>query len=621
MQTEVHVATTPTFNSLLARVKQTTLAAFAHQQLPFEKLVDYVRPERQLGRGPLFQVMFALQNSPLPHLEFSDLSGHPLHVSTGMSAFDLTLSLRETGESLDALWQYNSDLFDSETIARWAKHFQTLLASIVDRPEAPLDQLDLLTDDESKRIVDGCNDTVRPYPPSCVHDQFAEQAAPRPDAVALVFGDRSMTYGELDRRANQLAHYLRSRGVGPETRVGIAMERSFEMVVAVLGVLKAGGAYVPLDLNYPAERLRFILDDAEPALVLCKNPKSKIQNPKSSAVFIDLSEAASSITSHSKEAPPTLVAPHHLAYVIYTSGSTGTPKGVAVEHGGWANLAHAQRELFSPRAGDRVLQFASLSFDASVWEMSLALTSGAALVLAPPEALLPGEPLVQLLREQRVTIATLPPSTLEALPPVELPDLWLIVSAGEACRGELVRRWGQGRRFVNAYGPTETTVCATAADCLPGEPHPPIGRPLPNVRVYVLDRQGRPAPIGVPGEIYVGGAGAARGYLNQPELTAERFIDAAPAGRLSFRESTPVHGVRGELERLYRTGDLGRWRPDGQLEFLGRLDQQVKIRGFRIEPGEIEAVLHRHPRVREAAVVVREVQPGLPRLAAYVVPD
>ncbi|HEX5443890.1 MAG TPA: amino acid adenylation domain-containing protein, partial [Pirellulales bacterium] len=605
-----------TFQELLARVKQTTLAAFAHQQLPLEKLVDHLRPERQLDRSPLFQVMFALQNAPLPELTFPNLSVRPVPVSSGTALFDLTLSLTETGETLEARWQYNSDLFDRETIVRWANHYQTLLASIVDQPGAPLDQLELLTEDEARQITNGWNDTARSYPPLCIHEQFAEQAARTPDAVALLMGEQSMSYGALNRRANQLAHYLRTRGVGPELCVGIAMERSCEMVIAVLGVLKAGGAYLPLDLNYPAERLRFMLDDAKPALVLRQNRKSKIQNLKSPCPVIDFDSISAQLAEQSTENPLPGVDAHHLAYVIYTSGSTGMPKGVAVEHRGWANLANAERELFAPKADDRVLQFASLSFDASVWELSLALTSGAALVLAPAEALLPGEPLVQLLHDRRVTIATLPPSILAALPPADLPDLRLIVSAGEACRVELVRQWGRGRRFVNAYGPTETTVCATAADCLPGVPRPPIGRPLPNVRVYVLDRQGRPAPIGVPGELCVGGAGVARGYLNQPELTAERFSD----GRLFLRESTPFRGTTADRERLYRTGDLVRWLPDGQLEFLGRIDEQVKIRGFRIEPGEVEAVLRRHPGVREAAVVVREEQPAQPRLAAYVVP-
>ncbi|HEX7446278.1 MAG TPA: non-ribosomal peptide synthase/polyketide synthase [Pirellulales bacterium] len=624
---------TSTFETLLERVKQTTLAAFAHQQLPLEKLVDRLQPKRELDRGPLFQVMFALQNSPLPERTFAELSLRPVHVASGAAPFDLTLSLRETGESIEALWQYNSDLFDRETMVRWANHFQTLLTSIVNRPGAPIDEIELLSRDELRQIALAGNDTTRLYPADFVHGQFAEQAARRPDAAALVYGEQLLTYGELNRRANQLAHYLQSRGVGPETCVAIALERSMEMIVAVLGVLKAGGAYLPLDLNYPDERLRFMLDDARPAFVLCHNRKSEIQSLESARWLgqslgdapaematgacspIDFGSISAELAQQSTDNPALRAAEHHLAYVIYTSGSTGIPKGVAVEHGSWANLAHAQRDLFLQTTDDRVLQFAPLSFDASVWEISLALASGAALVLSSPEALLPGEPLVQLLRDRRVTIATLPPSILAALPPAELPDLRLIISAGEACRAELVRQWGQGRRFVNAYGPTETTVCATAADCPANEPRPPIGRPLPNVRVDVLDARGRPVPIGVPGELYVGGAGVARGYLNQPELTAERFIDH----RLSLRESTHLPGVGVGEARFYRTGDVVRWRPDGQLEFLGRADQQVKIRGFRIEPGEIEAVLRRHPAVREAAVVTREEQPGQPRLFAYVV--
>ncbi|HEY7770659.1 amino acid adenylation domain-containing protein, partial [Longimicrobium sp.] len=405
-------------------------------------------------------------------------------------------------------------------------------------------------------------------------------------------------------RANQLAHHLAARGVGPETRVAICLERGPELVVSLLAVLKAGGAYVPLDPDYPAERLAFMLADSGAPLLLTRLPLPAGLAPHAAQV-VCLDANRERIEAQSARAPAAGVLPDSLAYVIYTSGSTGRPKGVLVPHRGVGNLAYAQARRFGIDGSSRVLQFASFSFDAAVAELFDALLAGATLVMAPREALLPGPGLLETLRRGRVTVATLPPSVLSILPPDDLPELRTVVSAGEAVDVATVERWSRGRAFVNAYGPTETTVCATSAHCAADGRAPTIGRPLENVLVYVVDAAGRPAPVGVAGELYVGGVGVARGYLGQPGLTAEKFVP------------DPFGTEAGA--RLYRTGDRVRWRESAVLEFIGRVDEQVKVRGFRIEPGEIEAALSAHAEVRAARVIVREDAPGEKRLVAYVV--
>ncbi|HEV3051303.1 MAG TPA: amino acid adenylation domain-containing protein, partial [Longimicrobium sp.] len=439
---------------------------------------------------------------------------------------------------------------------------------------------------------------------ACIHELFQVQAARTPYATAVVFGADSLTYAELDHAANRLANHLRRRGVRPETRVGICLERGPELVVSLLAVLKAGGAYVPLDPAYPAERLAFMLADSGAPLLLTRLPLPDGLAPHAVEV-VCLDADRERIEAESAQAPAVEVSPDHAAYVIYTSGSTGTPKGVMVPHRGVPNLAYAQARRFGIDNTSRVLQFASFSFDAAVAEVFDALLAGATLVMASREALLPGAELLETLRRGRVTVATLPPSVLAVLSPEDLPELRTVVSAGEAVDAATVERWSMDRVFVNAYGPTETTVCATTARCEADGRAPAIGRALDNVRVYVLDAAGRPAPLGVPGELYVGGGGVARGYLGRAGLTAERFIP----------DPFSVEGGA----RLYRTGDRARWRAEGTLDFLGRLDEQVKIRGFRIEPGEIEAVLRRHEAVTDCVVVAREDVAGDRRLVAYVI--
>jgi amino acid adenylation domain-containing protein len=482
-------------------------------------------------------------------------------------------------------------------------YYERVLAAMARDTFGPLETEPFLDDAERHKVLVEWNDTARDFPhDKCFQELFEEQVKRTPDAEAVVFGEQALSYRELNRRANRLAHHLRSLGVGPETLVGISVERSIEMVVGLLGILKAGGAFVPLDPAYPRDRLAFMIDDSGIRVLLTQEKlRDVFPHYDGEIIYLDRPDR-----SYSDENLDSNTTPQNAAYVIYTSGSTGTPKGVVIAHRGLCNLATAQIRAFNVQPSSRVLQFAALSFDASVTEFAMALLRGATLVIASREDLMPGERLISLLRNQEITTVTFPPSVLALLPPEELPALRTIIVAGEACWAELVERWAvNGRLFCNAYGPTENTVCISIAECTPDGRKPTIGRALANVQVYVLDENMRPAPLGVPGEIYAGGEGLARAYLNRPDLTATRFVP------------NPYSTVPGA--RLYRTGDRGRYLPDGQLEFLGRVDQQVKLRGFRIELGEIEAVLCRHDAVRDAIVVAREERNGEKRLVAYVV--
>ena len=461
-------------------------------------------------------------------------------------------------------------------------------------------RLDILGAAERQTILRDWNDTVQPIASATVAELFAAQAVRTPEAVAVVFEEQQLTYRQLEERANRLAHHLRGLGVGPEVVVGLCVERSLQMVVGLLGILKAGGAYLPLDPGYPPERLAFMLEDSRAPVLLTQCGRCANASPRITAAIVDLDADWPAIARQPASAPPNTITPHNTAYVIYTSGSTGIPKGVAVSHAGIPNLAAAQIDRFAISREAAVLQFASLGFDAAVSEIATVLTAGARLVLRTDES--GGQRLADLIRTHGVTHATLPPVVLADLP-ADLP-LGTLIVAGEACPADLVERWSVGRRMINAYGPTETTVCATMSEPLSGGGIPPIGRPLSNTQVYVLDGGLEPVPVGVVGELYIAGAGLARGYLHRAELTAERFV-ANPFGAFG--------------SRMYRTGDLARWRSDGVLEFFGRADQQVKVRGFRIEPGEIEAALVRHPGVAQAVVLAREDTPGQKRLVGYVV--
>ncbi|WP_163997845.1 non-ribosomal peptide synthetase, partial [Pyxidicoccus caerfyrddinensis] len=595
----------PSFLELLGRVHETVLGAFAHQDLPFEKVVEALRPERRLGVSPLFQVMFALQNAPLPPMEVPGLRMEAQPVDSGAAQVDLSLLATELPQGLRVAVVYRTDLFDAATVTRLLGHFQTLLEGLAAHPERRLSELPLMDAAELRRVLLEWNGEPVPVPGgACIHDLFEAQARSTPDATALFHGDATLAYGELDARANQLAHHLRMVGVGPDTLVALHLERSVDLIVAMLGVLKAGGAFLPLDPSYPAERLGFMLGDASVPLVITVRSLADVL-PSRSERRVLLDEDAAQLARQPRTPPASEVLADHLAYVIYTSGSTGRPKGVAVTHRGVPNLAQAQARAMGIQAGTRVLQFASAGFDAAVSEVFVTLLSGGTLYLPSSEERMPGPALAAMLRTRQINVATLPPTALSVMEPEGLENLRTVISAGEACSAELVAKWAPGRRFINAYGPTEATVCASMAICAPDGQKPSIGGPLANVRFYVLDAHLRPVPTGVPGELFIGGVGLARGYLHRPELTAERFIPDA------------FSGVPGE--RLYRTGDLVRWKPDGMLDSLGRTDFQVKLRGFRIELGEIESALRAHPGVGDAVAVVREDGSAGPRLIAYVV--
>jgi amino acid adenylation domain-containing protein len=597
----------PSFRELLRRMKGVAKGAYAHQDVPFEKLVEVLHPQRDPSRSPLFQVMFVLLNDVMPAMELPGLRLTPLEqLDTGAVKFDLIFSVADTPQGVNATIRYCTDLFEAATIERMLGHFQTLLEGIVDDPERAVANLPLLRHVEIEQLLLEHNATQADFPVGrCIHELIEAQAERTPAAIALTCGGECLSFGELNRRANQVARYLQILGVGPEVRVGLCMERSLELVVGMLGILKAGGAYVPLDPAYPAHRLGLMLQDAAvPVLLTQERLLQELPEHRTQVLCIDSDWPA--ISQMTTDNAVSSVTPENLAYVIYTSGSTGRPKGVMIEHRGVCNLAVAQARFFEIRADSRVLQFASVSFDASVSEIFTTLSQGATLVLAPAQALMPGPSLVSLLRDEAVSVVTLPPSVLAVLPADEdFPALKTLVAAGEACPPTLVERWGRIRRFINAYGPTEVTVCATMGICHSGPRPPSIGKPMANTQVFILDPQKQLVPWGVPGELYVGGVGVARGYLNQPQLTAERFLP---------HPFSPAAGTR-----IYRTGDRARWLPCGELEYLGRFDHQIKLRGFRIEPAEVEALLREHPNVRDAVVIACEESPGNKRLAAYIV--
>ncbi|MEH1889739.1 MAG: amino acid adenylation domain-containing protein [Nostoc sp.] len=601
-----NLAGNPSFSELLTRVREMAMDGYAHQNLPFEMLVEALQPERDLGHTPLFQVVFMLQNTDVQQVELTGLTVSSLPIESATAKFDLGLSMENTTQGLVGVWEYNTDLFDGSTIERMMGHFVTLLSAIVANPQQRISQLLLLTQIEQQQLLVEWNNTQADYPQDLyIHQLFEEQVQRTPNAVAIVFDNQQLTYHQLNAKANQLAHYLRSLGVKPDVLVGICVERSLEMVVGLLGILKAGGAYVPLDPDYPTERLRFMLEDAQVSVLLTQQ-RLIDRLPEHQANLVCLDEVWEQIAQNNQDNPTSGVRAFHLANVIYTSGSTGKPKGVMVEHKGLCNLAQAQIQTFGLTSDSRILQFASLSFDASIWEVVMAWGSGATLYLGTKESLLLGIPLIERLRDYSITHVTLPPSALAVMPIEELPALQTIIVAGEACSVELIRQWSTGRNFFNAYGPTEATVCATIAKCTDNDEKISIGRAIANTQVYILDKNLQPVPIGVPGELHIGGVGLARGYLNRPELTQEKFI------------SNPFEEVGGS--KLYKTGDLARYLSNGNIEYLGRIDNQVKIRGFRIELGEVEAVLSQHGDVQTCCVIAREQIPGNKRLVAYVVP-
>jgi len=615
----------PTFRQLLGRVREVTLEAYNHQDIPFEKLVEALQPDRDLSHPPLFQVMFILQNTPAETLRLPGLTLSPIPVDSGTAKFDLALEMVETEQGLSGLWEYNTDLFDESTIVRLTGQWRTLLAAIVVDPEQRLFDLPLLTATEKRQLLVEWNDTRMEYPHRQSLPQLFEARVERsPASIAVSYEAEHLTYRALNQRANRLAHHLRSLGVGPEVLVGLCLDPSPERMVALLGVLKAGGAYLPLGPTYPPERLAFMLTDAQVSILITQsNLTEKLTGHQAKVICLDSDRET--IAQESTENLPCLTTGENLVYVIYTSGSTGRPKGVQIPQRALINFLTTMAQRPGLAADDVLLAVTTLSFDISALELFLPLIVGGRVVLASREVAANGQRLIEQLAASKATVMQATPATWQMLLAAGWPgDKRLRAFCGgealapalaEALRERVAALW-------NLYGPTETTIWSTAYNVAAGADSVSIGRPIANTQIYILDQQLELAPIGVPGHLYIGGAGIARGYLNRPGLTAERFIPNP------FDDAWRQSQDRDLSFILYHTGDLARYLPDGNIQFLGRSDHQVKIRGFRIELGEIRAALAQHPAVRETIVVTREDSSGIgsdaagldKRLVAYFVP-
>ncbi len=606
----------PTFEQLLGRVRETAVGAFSHQEIPFEHIIKKLRPDRHLSHTPVFQVMFAMQNTPLPALELAGLAPgrvlDPSLVHNGTTKVDLAMFVEQSGDGLDVGCEYSTDLFDSATIERLLGHYQTLLAAAVAAPSERLSRLPLLTEAERHQLAVEWNDTATRYPDQAVHELFEQQAAERPDTVAVVFGEAQLTYLELDRQANRLARFLCQCGVRPESRVGVCLDRSLDLLVTLIAILKAGGSYLPLDPTYPRQRLAFMLEDAGAEVVLTQESLlDRLAQSEARTVCLDRQDAPRA--ERSAEPPRLPAHPDQLAYVIYTSGSTGRPKGTNVSHQAVVRLVR-QTDYVSFSPDEVFVQLAPIAFDASTFEIWGPLLNGGRIAIYPSET--PSlDGLAGFIANHAVTTLWLTAPLFHRLvdhQPEALGGLRQLVAGGDVLDPARVRTaldHLKGGSLINGYGPTESTTftcCHTMnrADGL--RPTVPIGRPIRNTRVYVLDARMGPVAIGVPGELYIAGAGLARSYLGLPPLTAGRFVPDPFA-------TTPG-------ERLYRTGDLVSYLLDGRIEFIGRQDFQVKVRGFRVELGEIEAALAASPEVRDSVVLARDDMGEDKRVVAYVVP-
>ena len=598
-----------TFREFLAQVRETTLGAYGHQDVPFEKLVEELQPERSLNRQPLFQVLFTLQVAE--ELKLGGLELNWMDTKSDVTKFDLSLFMTEIEGGLYSWFEYNSDLFERPTIARMVQHFHTLLEDIAANPDARLSDLSLMTTQEQAQL-EAWNQTESKYERDlCVHQLVESQAARRPDAPAVVYGENQINYGELNRRANQLAHYLRRHGVGLETRVGVLMQRSADWIVALLGILKAGGVYVPLDGSYPAQRLRFMVEDAEVRLLLTESGQPEVE----AAEVVYLDQAGEQFGSENGENLENVTQAENLAYLMYTSGSTGQPKGVGVPHRAINRLV-SNTNYVKFDENDRVAQISNASFDAATFEIWGALLNGSRLVVLEKETALSPTELGQQITDHQISVMFLTTALFHQMAqsrPEIFASLTYMVFGGDAADAQFVQRvleHGKPRHLVNGYGPTEGTTFTTSYEAQPtdiGARTIPIGRALSNTDVWVLDPQAHMVPVGVVGELHIGGDGLARGYLRRPGLTAEKFVPH------------PYSAEPGA--RLYRTGDLVRYRDDGNIEFLRRMDQQVKVRGFRVELGEIESSLNQYWAIVESVVVAGKDTSGDTRLIAYIVPE
>ncbi|OYD97951.1 non-ribosomal peptide synthetase [Nostoc sp. 'Peltigera membranacea cyanobiont' 210A] len=595
------------FINLLKQVREITLGAYTHQDLPFELLVEELQLQRSLSHTPVFQVMFALQNMPGDGLKLSGLNLEYLPIENDTARFDLSLSFTDNVEGLVGELEYNSDLFDADNIKSMLRHLTTLLTDIVKHPDKSISELSILTPAEQQQILREWNYTEADYPHVCVHELFSAQVAKTPDAIAVIAGSQQLTYKELDEKANQLAHYLSSLGVGREVLVGICCDRSLPMIVALLAILKAGGAYIPLDPTFPQERLAYMLQDSQTSVLLTQ--QHLLPNlPPHHAQVICLDSNWESIAIQEIITSNSNIEPDNLMYTIYTSGSTGKPKGVQITHENVVNFLTAMQQELHLSHQDSLLSVTTLSFDIAVLEIFLPLTVGAKVILASREIATDGAQLLQQLNNSAATVMQATPATWRML----LDAGWegnsqlKILCGGEALPQSLARQLCQRcSQIWNLYGPTETTIWSTIYQISDSEKPISIGHPLANTQIYILDKYLQPLPVGISGEIYIGGVGLARGYFNQPELTKEKFITNR------FNSKT----------LLYKTGDLARYLPNGEIEYLGRIDSQVKLRGFRIELGEIEAVLEQHPAVHQCVVMVREDGSGNQRLVAYLVAE
>jgi amino acid adenylation domain-containing protein len=579
------------FKEFLTQVRQTLAEAYKRQNYPFDHLIVNLGLDHIENRCALFDIALALENihAPLPDAKN-----------------DMTLTFAISEGAISGRIEFNSSLFAAETIERFSNHLLTTLGSAIENIDSPIAELEMLTEQERHHLLTIWNQTASDFSSDKrIHDLFESQVMTRPEATALIFEGGSLTYRALNDFANRIAHCLRSLGVGPESMVGLCAERSPEAIAGLMAILKAGGVYLPIDPRYPRERVDFMLRDAGVSVLLTQQALlEQLLEYEGKIVCFDRDREM--IASHSADNLDSLTTPDNAAYVIYTSGSTGQPKGVVIRHRGLCNLIESHIRDFDMRPESRVLQFASLSFDSSMPDIFGSLVSGAALWLSNPDALFSGKDFSRLLRYHAITIATMPPAVLAVVRDDDLPALQTVISAGEQCSANVLRRWSSKRRFFNAYGPTEATVCTILFkyDRVNREVVP-IGRPIDNTQIYLLDSLFRPVPVGVAGELFIGGVALARCYLNRPDLTAEKFIP------------DPFSSEPGA--RLYTTGDLARYLPDGNVEFIGRSDSQVKIRGYRIETGEIEAALKQHPSVQENIVVVGEDAAGGKLLVAYAV--